>query len=145
MGRLCRYGPLARLILDTTVLVDAEREGVAVLDGLISDEDDVAIAAISVAELVVGGELADAKRQAQREAFVEVVLGAFSIEGYDVDVARAHGALLAHTRRSGRPRGAHDLIIAATARARRREVLSADLDGFADLPEVVLRGAQPSG
>lgn len=144
MGRLCRYGPLARLILDTTVLVDVERKGVVVLDELIGDEDDVAIAAISVAELVVGAELADGKRRAEREAFIDVVLEAFSIESYDVDVARAHGTLLAHTRRTGRPRGAHDLIIAATARARGREVVSADLDGFADLPEVVLR-RQPSG
>jgi tRNA(fMet)-specific endonuclease VapC len=143
VGRLRRYGPLARLILDTTVLVDAEREGVGVLDELIGDEDDVAIAAISVAELVVGSELADRERRVEREAFVDVVLGTFSIEGYGVDVARAHGVLLAHTRRSGRPRGAHDLIVAATARARRREVVSADLDGFAELPGVVL--AQPSG
>ncbi len=121
------------------MLIDAEREGIGDLDELIGDEDDVAIAAISVAELVAGGELTDGKRRAEREAFVEAVLGAFSVEDYGVDVARAHGALLAHTRRDGRPHGAHDLIIAATARARRREVLSADRDGFAELPEVVLR------
>ncbi len=126
------------------MLVDVEREGVGLLDRLIDDEDDVAIAAISIAELAVGAELANAKRRAAREAFLDVVLAAFSIESYDADVARAHGILLAYTRRSGRPRGAHDLIIAATARARRREVVSADLDGFADLPEVALR-AQPSG
>ncbi len=45
-------------ILDTTVLVDAERHGPMVLDHLMEDEDDVAIAAISVAELSVGVELA---------------------------------------------------------------------------------------
>lgn len=99
----------------------------------------MAIAAISVAELVVGSELADGKRQLDREGFVEAVLDAFVIESYDVDVAHAHGALLAHTRRSGRPRGAHDLVIAATARARRREVVSADRDGFVDLPDVKMR------
>jgi tRNA(fMet)-specific endonuclease VapC len=141
VGRLRRDEALAQLILDTTVLVDAERDGPGALDELIGDEDDVAIAAITVAELVVGGELADAKRRAKREAFLDAALEAFSVEVYDVDVARAHGALLAHTRRSGRPRGAHDLIVAATARARGREVVSADAEGFVNLPEVTLRRA----
>jgi tRNA(fMet)-specific endonuclease VapC len=130
---------LARLILDTTVLVDAEREGLAALEALVGDSDDVAIAAITAAELAVGVELADGKRRKTREAFVAAVLEAIAVEDYDLDVARAHGALLAHTQRDGRPRGAHDLIIAATARARSREVVSADLDGFAGLPEVALR------
>ena len=133
--------PLARLILDTTVLVDAERGGTGALGRLIGDTDDVAIAAITVAELAVGIELADGKRRRHRKAFVDAVLEAVSVEGYDTDVALAHGALLAHTRRSGRPRGAHDLIVAATARARGREVVSADKDGFNELPEVVLRRA----
>jgi len=123
------------------VLVAAERDGTGVLDRLVGDEDDVAIAAISVAELAVGVELADEKRRVKRAAFVAAVLETVSVEIYDIDVAQAHGALLAHTRRSGQPRGAHDLIIAATARARGREVVSADLDGFADLPEVSVRGA----
>jgi tRNA(fMet)-specific endonuclease VapC len=121
------------------VLVDTERKGVGALDGLVNDDDDAAIAAVTVAELVVGAELADGKRRAAREAFLAEVLEAVSVEDYDLDVALEHGALLAHTRRSGRPRGAHDLIIAATARARRREVVSTDLDGFAELPEVTLR------
>jgi tRNA(fMet)-specific endonuclease VapC len=121
------------------VLVDAEREGVAALERLVGDEDDVAIAAITVAELAVGVELADEMRRAPRRAFAEAVLEAVAVEGYDTEVARAHGALLAHTRRGGRPRGAHDLIIAATARARRREVVSHDRDGFAELPDVALR------
>jgi tRNA(fMet)-specific endonuclease VapC len=130
---------LARLILDTSVLVDAERVGASALDGLIGDEDDVAIAAITAAELEVGVELAGDARRQEREVFVAAVLDAVSIEGYDLDVARAHGALLAHARRSGRPRGAHDLIIAATARAREREVVSGDQEGFGDLPEVAVR------
>jgi len=120
-------------------LVDAERDGLAMLDELIDDEDDVAIAAISVAELTVGVDLADGKRRDRRKAFVAVVIDTVSIEAYDLHVARAHGALLAHSRRSGRPRGAHDLIIAATARARNREVVSADVAGFAELPEVAVR------
>jgi len=120
------------------MLVDAERTGAQGLEELLGDEDDIAIAAITVAELSVGVELADPPRQERRQAFVDAILGAVSIEAYEVDVAKAHGALLAHARRTGRPRGAHDLIIAATARARRRSVVTSDHDGFADLPEVAL-------
>src|SRR5438094_985598 len=45
-GAASRGLALARLILDTTVIVDAERRG-GVLDDLIGDEDDVAMAAVT--------------------------------------------------------------------------------------------------
>ena len=129
---------MARLILDTPVLIDAERSGRRI-GRLIADEDDVAIAAITAAELLVGVELADEARRAERSAFVRSVLDTVPIEDYDVQVAQAHARLLAHVRRSGRPRGAHDLIIAATAVARDRLVVSTDSSAFADLPGVSAR------
>jgi tRNA(fMet)-specific endonuclease VapC len=128
---------VARLILDSTVLIAAERRGDR-LAGMVTDEDDVAIAALTAAELLVGVELAGPRQREKRRAFVEDVLSVVPVESYDVDVARVHAALLAHTRRSGRPRGAHDLIIAATAVARRRGVVSDDGAGFEDLPGVRL-------
>ena len=76
----------------------------------------------------------------KRERFVGAVLDAVSIEPYDLEVAEAHAALSAHVRRIGTPRGAHDLIIAATARAQDREVVSLDRSGFAELPGVSLAG-----
>jgi tRNA(fMet)-specific endonuclease VapC len=129
---------VARLILDTTVFIDAERRGRR-LDRLIADADDVAIAAVTAAELLVGVELADNARRSARAAFVRSVLDTVPIEDYDIQVARAHASLLAHVRRSGRPRGAHDLIIAATAAARDRLVVSTDTAAFADLPGVPVR------
>ena len=45
------------VLLDTTFLINAERADIA-LDDLIREDDDIAIAAITVAELVVGVELA---------------------------------------------------------------------------------------
>jgi tRNA(fMet)-specific endonuclease VapC len=132
-------GPrLDRLILDTTVLVTAERSGRS-LDEVIGDEDDVVIAAITAAELLVGVELSEGKSRQRRRAFVEDVLSSVPIEPYDLDVARIHASLLAHTRRSGRARGAHDLLIAATALAHSRTVVSADPSGFEELPRLVLR------
>jgi tRNA(fMet)-specific endonuclease VapC len=106
----------------------------------IDDHDDVAVAAITVAELKVGIRLAKGQKRKKRERFVAAVLEAVSVEPYDLDVAEAHAALLAHVRQTGTPRGAHDLIIAATARARARQVVSSDRSGFLDLPDVSMLG-----
>jgi tRNA(fMet)-specific endonuclease VapC len=130
---------MARLILDSTILIAAERTNRA-LNRIIADDDDVAIAAITAAELLAGVELADDARRPARAAFVRSVIDTIPIEDYDIQVARAHAQLLAHTRRSGRPRGAHDLIIAATALARDRVVVSNDREAFTDLPDVGTRG-----
>lgn len=118
-------------------MVDAERGGDA-LDEAIDDGDDVAIAAITVAELRVGVQMAKGRRREKRERFVAAVLDAVSVEVYDLHVTEAHAALLAHVRRKGTPRGAHDLIIAATAQAQERTVVSLDQAGFAELPGVSL-------
>lgn len=120
-------------------MVDAERGGDS-LDEAISDGDDVAIAAITMAELRVGVQMAKGRRREKRERFVAAVLDAVSVEVYDLNVAEAHAALLAHVRQTGTPRGAHDLIIAATARAQARKVVSLDQSGFSKLPGVSLAG-----
>lgn len=120
------------------MLVAAERGSTAPLD-LIGDEDDIVIAAVTAAELLVGVELADVKRRAGRESFVSEVLDTVSIEPYDLAIARSHATLLAHTRRQGQQRGAHDLLIAATAHATERTVVTADRAGFSDLPGVAVR------
>jgi tRNA(fMet)-specific endonuclease VapC len=109
------------------------------LDDLIGDEDDVAVAAATVAELLVGVELTDAANQARRRALVDSIVDTIPVEDYDLDVARSHALLLAHAHRSGRRRGAHDLIVAATALARGRIVVTADQGGFSDLPGVGVR------
>ena len=115
------------------------------LDDLIDDEDDVAIAAVTVAELLVGVELADEANRSRRRTLVDAIVASVPVEDYDMEVARSHAQLLAHTRRSGRPRGAHDLVIAATALARNRIVVTADRRGFADLPGVNVRLTPGSG
>ena len=122
------------------MLISAERVGGS-LDAVIADDDDVAVAAVTAAELLVGVELADEKHEDTRRAFVEGVLALLPVEPYDLEVARVHARLLAQTRRSGRPRGAHDLLIAATAVCRGRTVVTADPSGFEGLTGVALRTA----
>lgn len=125
------------LILDTAFLIDTDRSD-SQLDNAIDDSDGVAIAAITVAELQVGVRLASGRRRAQRQRFVDDVCDVIPTLTYDRSVAAEHADLLVAVRRAGRPRGAHDLIIAATARASNRTVVSADLTAFADLPGVTV-------
>ena len=103
------------LILDTGVLIGIARGTLAT--DIAAVEDDVAISAITASELVVGVELGGAASGAPRE-FVEGVLARADTIAFGLDTAREHALLAAYTRRGGRPRGAHDLLIAATARAR---------------------------
>jgi len=124
-----------RLLFDTTFLIDADRSGTG-LDHVIEDDDDVAIAAVTVAELRVGALLADGKRRAARAAYVDDIIATIPVLDHNIDVAEAHAELLAEVRSQGHPRGAHDLIIAATAKAYDRSVVSADNRAFQQLPGV---------
>ncbi|WP_131764817.1 PIN domain-containing protein [Candidatus Protofrankia californiensis] len=135
---------MARMILDTGVLVAGAR---GLLDlAAMGDQDDVVLPAIALAEYSVGVLLTkdEAARAAQR-AFLADVLSVTPVENYTPDVAKHHAQLLAHVRRLGTPRGAHDLIIAATARATDRVLVTTDKRArFDDLPEVATRLISPN-
>jgi tRNA(fMet)-specific endonuclease VapC len=126
---------MSLLLLDATFLIEAERRGVD-LDDAIEHDDDVAVAAITVAELLVGARLGSGRRRAARQAYVDDAMVSLPIIAYDTDVAIEHAELLIATREAGRPRGAHDLVIAATARATGRTIVTTDQRAFADLPGV---------
>ncbi|MCO5316079.1 MAG: type II toxin-antitoxin system VapC family toxin [Solirubrobacterales bacterium] len=125
-----------RLILDTGVLVAMVRGRLR--PAAITDGDDIAIPAVVVAEYLAGTLLDPAPgRSAAQRQFLEEMLGVLPVHGYDLNVAEHHAELLAFTRRSGKPRGPHDLIVAATARATGRTLLTTDRGaGFEQLPEV---------
>jgi tRNA(fMet)-specific endonuclease VapC len=125
-----------RLIVDTGVLIASER-GRNSLAKIVEADDDLVIAAITVAELRTGIELAGEQHRSARAEFLVKVLETLPVEPYDLATAEAHGRLLAHVHRSGTKRGAHDLIIAATAVATKRVVLTTDRNAhFDDLPGV---------
>ena len=126
---------MSLILLDTTFLIDAERADSG-LDEVIGDTDDVAIAAITVAELLVGVELSSGRRRSARAEYVKEVITSIPVIPYDTEVAIEHAQLLAAVRKVGRPRGAHDLLIAATARATGRMVLTGDDAAFTDLSGV---------
>jgi len=126
---------MERLILDTGALIALER-GLADATEVLPADADVAISAVTAAELLVGIELADERHRGRRETLVEGIIQRVEVVAYDLEVARHHASLLAYARRLGQPRGAHDLQIAATARATDRTVITTDMTAFSDLPGV---------
>jgi tRNA(fMet)-specific endonuclease VapC len=127
-----------RLILDTSALIALER-GRAEPSDMLPDDADVAICAVTASELLVGVELADARYRDRRSELVEGAIDRVEIIPFDLEIARHHASLLAHARRAGHPRGAHDLQIAATARATSRTIITGDVTAFEGLPGVAHR------
>ena len=124
-----------RLILDTNILIAYER---GAMDRSSLDDDELAIASVSVAEYRVGIEMPDtADRAAERARALVAITSAVDVLDYTQGTAAHHGRLLAHVRRSGSPRGAHDLIIAAHAAQTGRTILSREAKvRFGELPGV---------
>jgi predicted nucleic acid-binding protein len=82
-----------QLILDTNSLLAYER---GTIDRSALDEDDLAIAAVSVAEYRVGIEMADtAARAAERARALAVIISAVNVLDYTEATAAHHGRLLA--------------------------------------------------
>jgi tRNA(fMet)-specific endonuclease VapC len=125
-----------RLILDTNILIAYER---GTIDRGALDNDELAVAAITIAEYRVGIELADtAERAANRARALVAITSAIDVLDYTEATAAHHARLIAHVRRSGKPRGAHDLVIAAHATETDRVIVSRDAAArFGDLPGVV--------
>lgn len=125
-----------RLILDTNVVIAYERESI---DRESLDDDELAVAAVSIAEYRVGIELADsAARAADRARALTAITSVVDVLEYTETTAIQHARLIAHARRSGTSRGAHDLIIAAHSAQTGSTILSYDARArFADLPGVL--------
>jgi len=125
-----------RLILDTNVLIAYERGSI---DRAAFDDDELAVAALTIAEYRVGIELADsAARAAARSRALAAIMSAIEVLEYTEVTAVHHARLIAHVRKTGMPRSAHDLIIAAHAAESGRTLVSLDDKArFSDLPGVV--------
>ena len=129
-----------RLILDTNVLIAYER---GTIDRTTLDNDELTVAAVTIAEYRVGIELADtAAGAADRARALTAITSAVDVLDYTEATAAHHARLIAHVRRTGTPRGAHDLIIAAHAAETGRTVLTRDVKArFGGLPGVL--GVEP--
>jgi predicted nucleic acid-binding protein len=126
-----------RLILDTGVVIAVKRGKLAPADAYLP-ADDVAVAAVTIAELVCGAMLAtDLPRRQEWREHATRVASALRVLPYTTDTAARHGELLALTRSAGATRGSLDLLIAAHAAESGRTVVTRDAAArFHELPGV---------
>ena len=124
------------IVFDTSFLIQLERQAAALAEG-----EEAAIAAITVSELLQGVLRADARHRAVRQARVEAILGAVQIVPFDDRIARVHAGLWADLESRGRPLGAHDLQIAATALSLGWSLATLDERGFGRVPGLRLWAA----
>jgi tRNA(fMet)-specific endonuclease VapC len=119
------------LIVDTNVFITFERQGVPVDVSPWEPTDEVFISAITVSELLMGVHRADTEvRRERRAAFVEAIIGGVGVLDFTVDAARVHSEIYADLTARGELIGAHDLIIAATARYHDLSLLTDNVHEF---------------
>jgi tRNA(fMet)-specific endonuclease VapC len=124
-----------RIILDTGTIIAIER-GKLDVDAVLGT-DDAAIASVTAMKLLVGVERADEARKQARSVRVEAVLASLPIEDYTVAVARIHARLAVQAMSMGKQRSVYDLMIAATAAATSRVLITTDAKAeFNQLPGV---------
>jgi hypothetical protein len=122
-------------LLDTSVVIDWHDP--VVVDAL---PDELAISAITAAELAGGPHLAATLTEAaKRQSRLQEVESKLEPIPFDVAAVRSYGLVVAAVAREGRkPRSRFaDLLIAATAHANRLDLYTRNGDDFAGLDELV--------
>ena len=122
------------LLIDSDLLVDRERGVRAETTERLLGDEERAISVITVSELLHGVHRAAGERRARRSAFVEHLLAGMQAIPITEPVARVHAELWAQLTERGRPIGAHDLWIAATAVAHGLGVATGNAADFGRVP-----------
>jgi predicted nucleic acid-binding protein len=125
-------------LLDTSVVIDWDDPAVAA-----ALPDEVAISAVTLAELAAGPHLASSNTErARRQNRLQEVESVFEPLSFDAASARSYGQIIVAVTNAGRShrRRLADLLIAATAHANGLTLYTRnpdDFKGLADLIEVV--------
>jgi len=126
------------LILDTDVLIRAEKQAAEIDFTRWASHGEAYISAITCSELLVGVHRANTPaRRARRSAYVEALLARLPVLAFDTTVARTHAQLLGALSRNFTV-GAHDLIIGATALSHGFALLTSNVADFGRMPGLVV-------
>lgn len=123
------------LMVDTNVFVGMEKRGTALDFSAWDSAENIYISVIVVSELLMGVHRADTpERRQRRSAFVEAIITKVGILDFTIAAARLHAEIHADLAKKGQLIGAHDLIIAATARLHGLSVLTDNVQEFSRVP-----------
>ena len=126
------------LLIDTDVLVLADRGKVSLDLGRYAEHGRACISSITASELLVGVyRAADSAVRARRLAFVEGLLAALPALTIDLETARVHAQLVTQLPKNETV-GAHDALIGATALRYGHTILTNNGKDFRKLPGVAV-------
>jgi tRNA(fMet)-specific endonuclease VapC len=124
-------------LIDTSVLIAAQRADIEFPTRLAAAGDPAATATICVSELLHGPHrMANAVARARAERRIEELLAHLTIVDFDLEIARLHARLGADLAAAGIAVGAHDLIIAATALSLDYRLITRDRRSFPKIPDL---------
>jgi predicted nucleic acid-binding protein len=124
-------------LIDSSVLIGLERRGLGLvaLPQIMAEGEELALAAVTVSELLLGVYRADAPaRRLRRESFLDALLETIPVLAFDLRVARTYGRVWSELLAQGRPIGVHDAQIAATALTHGFSVLTDNVRDFQKVP-----------
>lgn len=123
------------LMVDTNVFISFEKSGKPIDFSSWESSQKVYISVVIVSELLMGVHRANTEeRRQRRSAFVEAVISGVGVLDFTVASARLHAEIYADLAKKGQMIGAHDLIIAATARCHQLSLLTDNLQEFSRVP-----------
>jgi tRNA(fMet)-specific endonuclease VapC len=123
------------LMVDTNVFIRFEKSGKPIDFTSWESSQKVYVSAVIVSELLMGVHRANTEeRRQRRSAFVEAVISGVGVLDFTVPAARVHAEIHAELAMKGQMIGAHDLIIAATARCHDLSVLTDNVQEFSRVP-----------
>ena len=119
-------------LIDADVVIQAERKALDLDAWLRSHPDqEIKLAAITVAELWHSAERATGIHRAVRQKFLERALLAFEVVPYSERAAIEHARLWADIEATGQRMSPHDMILAATALASGTAIVTLNTKRFA--------------
>ena len=123
------------MMVDTNVFIRFEKISKAIDLSPWESSERVYVSVVTVSELLMGVHRADTEeRRQRRSAFVEAIISGIGVLDFTIGCARLHAAIHAALAKKGQLIGAHDLIIAATARYHDLSILTDNVDEFSRVP-----------